>query len=269
MLLERFRPESFRALADAQAKQNGAPKELAFAEKLLLKSEPAASKHAAAEEPSATAESGKVGSRTSRRSKTVPDSDADENNAEPTVALPLWLSEEWVQEWVRSEPPLAAEDLQPYFFFSRDKVGALAGATQRLTARGQEVLAKLLSDSEAYRRTGLQDLKQLSGADAAGVLDALSERARTEEEVEDDKSALMLLLRLPDVRPEMFVQVLTLLGNLPDAQVPFTVPLKLVALANSQAAWRSPVETLLRRWEAQGVDPQLRTGAAAAIKRLR
>ena len=79
----------------------------------------------------------------------------------------------------------------------------------------------------------------------------------------------MLLLRLPDVRPEMFVQVLTLLGNLPDAQVPFTVPLKLVALANSQAAWRSPVETLLRRWEAQGVDPQLRTGAAAAIKRLR
>jgi hypothetical protein len=269
MLLERFRPESFRALADAQAKQNGTPKELAVAEKLLLKSEPAAPKHVAAEESVAAAETVKVGSRTSRRSKAVFESDTQDADAEQPIALPLWLSEEWVQEWVRSEPPLAAEDLQPYFFFSRDKVGALAGATQRLTARGQEVLAKLLSESEAYRRTGLQDLKQLSGADAAGVLDALSERARTEEDVEDDKSVLMLLLRLPDVRPEMFVQVLTLLGNLPDAQVPFTVPLKLVAMANSQTAWRSPVETLLRRWESQGVDPQLRTAAAAAIKRLR
>ena len=179
MLLERFRSGVVCALADAQAKQNGVPKELAIAEKLLLKPDSAAPKHAAAEEPSATAESGKVGSRTSRRSKTVPDTDVDENSAEPTVALPLWLSEEWVQEWVRSEPPLAAEDLQPYFFFSRDKGCALAGATQRLTARGQEVLAKLLSDSEAYRRTGLQDLKQLSGADAAGFsMRSASEQGR-------------------------------------------------------------------------------------------
>jgi len=37
MLLERFRPESFRSLADAQAKQNGKPKELAAAEKMLIK----------------------------------------------------------------------------------------------------------------------------------------------------------------------------------------------------------------------------------------
>ncbi len=181
----------------------------------------------------------------------------------------MWLSEEWIQEWVRSEPPLADENLQQYFFFSRDKVGAMAGATQRLTARAQEVLAKLIGDSEAYRRAGLQELKQLSGADAAGLLDALSERARTEEGVEDEKSAIFVLLRFPEARPEMFGQVLTLLSNLPDAQVPFNVPLKVVALASHNATRRAPVESLLKRWESGAIDLQLRNAAAAAIKRLR
>jgi hypothetical protein len=268
MLLERFRPESFRSLADAQAREGGKSKELAFAEKTLAGQEAGVE----SEEVPVIAETGdrfKVSSRSSRRPKSAVQS-TEHSDADPeAVVLPLWLSEEWVQEWVRSEPQLADENLQRYFFFSRDKVGAMAGATQRVTARAQEVLAKLLSDSEAYRRNGLQELKQVSGADAAGILDALSERARTEEDVEDDKSALLMLIRFPDVRPEMFGQVLTLLSNLPDAQVPFTVPLKLVAMAANNSSHHAPIEGLLKRWEAQAIDPQLRSSASAAIKRLR
>lgn len=266
MLLERFRPESFRALADAQAKQSGTPKELAAAEQALANEAVVGS--ANGQRPaSSDPDDKKIGSKTHRGSKAVVV--ADDLSEGETAEVPLWLSEDWVKEWVRSEPPLAAEDLRSYFFFSRDKVGALAGATQRLTARGQEVLAKLLSDSEAYRRTGFQDLKQLSGADASGVLDALSERARTEEGMPDDKSVLLLLLRFPEARPELFSQILTLLSNLPDAQIPFTVPLKLVPLANGQPVWRGGIEALLKRWEAKGVDPQLRGAAAAAVKRLK
>ena len=196
-----------------------------------------------------------------------PPEDAD--GTDEAASLALWLSEEWVQEWVRSEPALADENLQQYFFFSRDKVGAMASATQRLTARAQEVLAKLVGDSEAYRRQGLTELKQLSGADAAGLLDALSERARTEEGVEDEKSALFVLLRFLEVRPEMFGQVLTLLNNLPDSQVPFNIPLKLVALASIDTTRREPVGSLLERWKGSAIDSQLRQAAAAAIKRLR
>ena len=54
-----------------------------------------------------------------------------------------------------------------------------------------------------------------------------------------------MLLRFPEVRPEMFGQVLTLLSNLPDAQVPFNIPLKLVALASNSPTRRVPVESLL------------------------
>jgi KAP-like P-loop domain-containing protein len=269
MLLERFRPESFRSLADAQAKQAGKPKELALAEKLLTQAvAPPIVAADTAEESIADIQT-KVGGKSPRKAKTHAEPSDQSDEADEPASLPLWLSEEWIQEWVRSEPPLADENLQQYFFFSRDKVGAMASATQRLTARAQEVLAKLVGASEAYRRAGLQELKQLSGADVAGLLDALSERARTEEGVEDEKSAIFVLLRFPEVRPEMFGQVLTLLSNLPDSQVPFTVPIKLVSLASSNPTRRAPVESLLKRWEGGAIDPQLRNGAAAAIKRLR
>lgn len=268
MLLERFRPESFRSLADAQAREGGKSSELAFAERALAKpaSEIESGKLAVTDEADARINRGGTSSRRSKSgAQSTDDSDADPG----TARLPLWLSEDWAQEWVRSEPQLADENLQQYFFFSRDKVGAMAGATQRLTARAQEVLAKLLSESDAYRRTGLQELKQVSGADAAGILNGMSERARTEEGVEDHKSALFMLIRFPEVRPEMFGQVLTLLGNLPDAQIPFTVPLKLAGMTAGDPARRAPIEHLLKRWEAQAADPQLRSSAGAAIKRLR
>ena len=73
---------------------------------------------------------------------------------------------------------MADENLQQYFYFSRDKIGAIAGAVQRLSARAQEVLSKLLHESEAYRKSGLQELGQLSGADVAGVLDIAAHAVR-------------------------------------------------------------------------------------------
>jgi len=114
---------------------------------------------------------GQVGSKSRRRSKNAPEDIANENAITESEPLPLWLSEEWTQEWVRSEPPFGTGRSTTSLLFFRDKIGALAGATQRLTPRGQEVLAKLLSDCDAYRRAGIQELKNLSGADAAGVLE--------------------------------------------------------------------------------------------------
>jgi hypothetical protein len=269
MLLERFRPESFRSLADAQAKQNGIPKELASAEKQLNEKTPAQVEDPPSAENPGAKEQKVAAGKPSRKAKEPTESIELPSKVEDEITIPLWLSEEWVQEWVRSDPPLGDENLQKYFFFSRDKVGAMAGASQRLTARGQEVLAKLIGKSEAYRRAGLQELKQLSGADAAGVMDALSERVRAEEGVQDEESMIFVLLRFPEVRPEMFGQVLTLLINLPDASLPFTIPLKLVGLTSNMPTRREPVETLLKRWESQAVDPQLRSAATAAIRRLR
>lgn len=66
----------------------------------------------------------------------------------------------------------------------------------------------------------------------------------------------------------MFGQVLTFLTNLPNGQIPFTVPLKLVALIQNNAQRRAPVEAILKRWEAQAIDAKLRNATIAALKRL-
>jgi hypothetical protein len=263
MLLERFRPESFRSLADAQARQEGKSLELSQAEDALIRRDTAA-----VPIRSAMDDTVKPVGESARASKTSDSSVEPEESAGAAPELPPWLADEWVQEWIRSEPALGGENLQQYFYFSRDKIGAMAGAVQRLSARAQEVLSKLLHDSEAYRKNGLQELGPLSGADAAGVLNAVSERARTEEGVDDDQSALFTLLRFPEFRADMFGQVVTFLNNLPDIQIPFTVPLKLVSLAGGDPKRRPSVETLLKRWEAHASEQQLRRGATAALRRL-
>ncbi len=70
MLLERFRPESFRSLAEAQAKQDGKPKELALAEKLLTQTVASATAVPDTAEESAENGQNKAGGKSPRKTKT-------------------------------------------------------------------------------------------------------------------------------------------------------------------------------------------------------
>ena len=107
----------------------------ALAEKLLTPAVASATTAPDASEESVADGQGKAGGKSPRKAKPHAEPLDQSEQADKPESLPLWLSEEWIQEWVRSEPPLAGENLQQYFFFSRDKVGAMASATQRLTAR--------------------------------------------------------------------------------------------------------------------------------------
>lgn len=261
MLLERFRPESFRSLADAQARQDGKPRELELAEQQLKS---AGGGRQAAVEDAEDVGDRKAVTRSPRNGKGEAASRMkQEQPAEE--ALPLWLTDKWVKDWIASDPPLADENLQQYFYFSRDKVGSMAVTTQRLSSRAQEVLGKLVGQSNANRRNGLNDLKSLSGADAAGVLEALCERVRNEDDEGD--TAILTLLQFPQLRPELFVQVITFLQNVPAGQVSINVPLKLVPLAGKSPENRKAVEEILIRWESLE-EGGLRAAATAARKRL-
>ncbi|XVJ60749.1 MAG: hypothetical protein HEQ23_15720 [Tepidisphaera sp.] len=157
MLLEYYRTESFRQLAAAQAEEDGKPRALADAEKRYR--EETASK-------SAPAKSG-TGAKALQAAAPIEDEPPD---------LPLWLLDPWVIAWSRSEPALAAVDLRPYFYFSRDTLGPLGQATQRMSPAAQDLLKKILSPSDAERRTGFTRASTLSPADASAVFEALAGR---------------------------------------------------------------------------------------------
>ncbi|HVS69825.1 MAG TPA: P-loop NTPase fold protein [Phycisphaerae bacterium] len=254
MLLEYFSPESFRRLAELQAKEGGRPAELAEAEKIIRGSSPAKADEVATEDETASGTSGRR--KTSARAVESFEGDT----------LPTWVSDARVKEWIGSDPPLAGEDLRPYFFFSRDRLGILAGAAQRLSPKAQEVLSQVLHQSEAIRGNALKDAPTLAAADATAVFESLAERARQEQDLGASDSAFMRIFDWVRVRPELFGQFTLFLDGVPHSSVPIQAVPKVHNLASAEM--KGAAEQILEKW-ASSATTRLKSAAANTLTTIR
>jgi hypothetical protein len=111
----------------------------------------------------------------------------------------------------------------------------------------------------ATPRGALQKAKDLSPAEAAAVFEALAEQARRDDDPGDEASALGRTFDWVGARPELYVQLITLLGSLPDRDLPPSVAPRILRLAPGEeqaqaarggccsAGRRAPGATPLRR----------------------
>jgi predicted KAP-like P-loop ATPase len=257
MLLEYFRPEFFKSLAAMQVEENGKPKLLQQAEAFFQPEPRIPAPQPASSDGDFAAP--KKGARKAAEisQKTPPD--------DPRVTP--WLADAWMQDWLRGTPPLRDADLGPYFFFSRDILGPLGIAVQRLTPAAQEVLQKLLNESEAAQKLGVQQAKDLNQAEAAAVFEALADKVQREEDLTDAGSSLPTLFDFVKVRLELSGQLISALGRIPDGSVPVNVPMRLQSIGFASEVG-IPLQQLLQRWKT-GPNKRLAAGVDNALKRIR
>lgn len=248
MLLEYYRTESFRQLATAQAEEDGKPRALADAEKRFRE-------ETTTKSPPTPVKSGTGG-------KAQPAAAPEE---EEVLDLPLWLLDPWVTVWAKSEPVLAGVDLRPYFYFSRDTLGPLGQATQRMSPAAQDVFKKILSQSDAERKTGLTRASTLSPADASAVFEALAGRIREEDDFGSESSAFGRTIDWVKARRELVGQLAALLASLPKDRIPPVTPMKLVELGSK--AITDPIAKLFTQWH-QSSNLTLKAATEKAMKRL-
>jgi predicted KAP-like P-loop ATPase len=248
MLLEYYRTESFRQLAAAQAEEDGKPRALADAEKRF--------REETTTKPRPTPAKASAGGK-------APAAAAPDEEEAPD--LPLWLLDPWVIAWARSEPALAGVDLRPYFYFSRDTLGPLGQATQRMSPAAQEVFKKLLSQSDAERKTGLARAATLPPADASAIFEALAGRIREDDDFGSESSAFGRAIDWAKARRELVGQLAPLLANLPEDRIPPVTPMKLVDLGSKSAT--DPVAKLFTQWQ-RSSNLTLKNATEQAIKRL-
>jgi hypothetical protein len=250
MLLEYYRTESFRHLAAAQAEENGRPSALAAAERTYreMAGAPAVAKDAAA-----TAAGKRAAAENSENASEAEGSD-----------LPLWLLDSWVVKWVKMDPPLAGEDLRPYFYFSRDLLGPLGAAAQRMSPSAQEVFKRLISGSDAERQNGLKRAETISPADASAVFEAIAERVRGEDDLSADTASFPSIIEWVKARPDLVGQLAPLLASIPDDRIPPATPMKLVTIGRTAPG--DPVGKLFERWSTSNSE-KLKGAALAAMKR--
>ena len=226
MLLEYFRPLSFKKLAELQAQEQGKPAELAQAE-LVVRPKPAVAESDGDNEVKTKAMAGTGSGTKAGPRKTAPDPEPE------SVRLPMWLADSWTEEWLETDPLLADVDLRPYFYFSRDTLGQVGVVMPRLSPLAQVILTELFDRSEAIRENALKKGKDLNPDEAVSVFEALTEKARQEEDHNEERSALRRCFDWAKVRPELITQFLTFIDNMPVNDLPVYVVVNLLGLPDS------------------------------------
>lgn len=226
MLVEYFKPEWFKRLAELQAAQGGKPVELSAMEGKARTTQSATdTEQDHVQDPSEKDEPAKP-------SKPRLVGDAKTPVIAPVISpeFQTWLVDAWMGDWLKSDPPLSGVDLRPYYFFSRDNLGPLGASVRRLSPSAQKVLNHLLHDSDAQRAVALKNAVNLSPSDAAAVFESLIAQLERTEDLGDPKSVLWRAFEWTEHRTELRGQLVTAFSRLQEKMIPPAVPSRLAKL---------------------------------------
>lgn len=256
MLVEYFRPEWFKRLAELQAAQDGRPAELAALEaKARAKPADGVKEDEAAGPPPGSAANAAGGRKPATKPSPLP-----APPAEIPPEFQTWLSDPWMGDWLTSDPPLAGTDLRLYFFFSRDTLGPLGASVRRLSPAAQGALNHMLGESDAQRAVATKNAGKLSPSDAAAVFEALVAQMDRQEDLGAEKSVLWKAFMWAEARTELRGQLVTALARLPERSVPPAVPPRLAKLTQGSES-EAHARQVFATWERSTANKPLSVAA--------
>jgi hypothetical protein len=238
MLLEYFRPQFFRSLSGWQSAQEGIPEQLKLME----------------EAATSLPENGS-------KSKDEKDKKFPE--------IEMWSQDQWIVDWLNTEPFLSAIDLRPYFYFSREKLTDISESVKRLTPEAQTILRELFSQSDAIRNNAFKKGKNISQSDAATILDVIIERVRNTEDHSDKNSPLGIAVEWIKVRPELSAEFMSFISTLPDAELPIWIVTGLETALKNTPQHSALIQFLERISNSTTAGNSLKKAAQNRLKSLR
>ena len=233
MLLEYFRSQFFRNLSAWQSMQEGKPEQLKQMEESVKSAETEAN---------------------SKKDK-FPEID-------------MWIRDQWILQWLNSEPPLSSEDLRPYFYFSREKLTDILSITKRLSPEAQKIIRDLSSPSEAVRNNAFKEAKGMSTADASAILDELIEKTRNLENYSKEDSPLDLAIKWIKERQELSAELMSFINTLPDKELPVWIVTKLESALKNTAQHPTLIQFLKRISNSQTASKSLSKAANNRLTKI-
>ncbi len=223
MLLEYFRSETFKTLYEIQARNQGLVPEMELLEQLAG----------------------------SAQENTGDKKDKSRPGERLSAELDAYLQDPWLKNWLASEPSLKGENLQPYFYFSRDRLLVTGANLQRMSPQAQEIFRKIVGDSEAVRTNAYKEAKNISMADASGIFEALADRINQQESHAGESPLLKRIFEFCATRPELTSQLLAYCEKLPEQTLPITMPTWLLDLVGD-GEFFSVARKIVEKWSNSG-----------------
>jgi hypothetical protein len=177
------------------------------------------------------------------------------------------LQDPWIKRWLSSDPSLIDIDLQPYFYFSRDKLSVSGINLQRMSSQAQEVFRKLLSDSEAIRNSALVEAKSISVGDASSIFESLTEKLKREEKQTGDTPTLKRIVDFCSIRNELISQLLSFIEKLPHHILPIS-SITWILEVTEGTNYKQIALKILNVWSTSITNKHLATIAAKKLKTI-
>ncbi len=176
-----------------------------------------------------------------------------------------FILDNWIRDWLASEPSLVDVDLQPYFYFSRDKLSVSGIKLQRMSSLAQEVFRKLLNDAETIRNIALKDAVSLSAGDASAIFETMSEKVKQDGKQTGESPSLKRLVEFCQVRKELISQLLAMVEKLPHQVLPIGITTWILD-TTSGTSHEQTSRRMLQEWSGSSTNKGL---AAISGKKLK
>lgn len=229
MVLEYFKPETFKVLYELQMNNNGVLKEISSLEQQ-------------AKQVTAIANS---------------------------TDLDALLNDSWIKNWLASEPSLVNENLQPYFYFSRDRLTISGKHLQRMSPAAQDIYQKFIQEAKSVQQTALKECKALSPSDSSAIFEALTERVLQAESSNSQTSnpPLKILVDFTKEKSsELLSQFFIFIEKVPDKNLPLTITTWLEDLTKN-TAFNDQIIKLFTKWSKSSANQPLAKICLAKINK--
>jgi hypothetical protein len=164
-----------------------------------------------------------------------------------------------LRTWLQLDPALGNIDLQPYFYFSRDRIEITAPG-RRLPRELQELLARFESESDTFRAEAIERAVQLPEGELRALYEALSDRYLR---VPSAPHLSDSLIDIAAGRQELAPSLISVLSAVQPVSIVPRVALRLGEKLPTPEARR-----LLTKWSSQTEAKQLASSAILTLKRI-
>lgn len=161
-----------------------------------------------------------------------------------------WLQNEWLVKWLKAEPFLANENLEAYFYISRDSISSFTTQITELTENEKEIFDALIAEAEAHRTKGKRSFAQVSDIEAASITTAVINRCQKMDFETEDKDILLTLVSLVNVKSVVAETIVDFIDSVDENHLQPAIVLELKKLQkNSTPQLSAKISALFEKFK--------------------
>lgn len=164
--------------------------------------------------------------------------------------LKLWYEDKWIEKWLKSEPSLSKENLESYFYVSRDSGSYLSAPVIELSTEEQEIFDKLISSSAAHQKKGIELFEKQELNSSLNITRLLIDKISKFDNSSNNGDYIKILTSLCNIKTEVISDIVDCLSSVSDMVIPpVVVPELKAAKEKVTSDVKNKIDQLLTKFE--------------------